>query len=134
MDIEPIVGKDRLAIHHQHHRQIIPVAEALCSLEHFVRRQWIQRMDKFTQRHGRHKVPTVILKLLTACTPPGHAVDSAVTVLDTLDLHPLHCLGALTFDQASAPVPHHPRTKAGIVKLLDQRGQRRPVYSVLRPK
>src|SRR5262245_28783851 len=64
MDIDPVIGKDRCSLHHQHHGEIISVAEAICRPEDFGWGRRLKGLNEIIEWHRRDKVLTFILNPL----------------------------------------------------------------------
>src|SRR5712691_4946180 len=85
MDIDPVIRKDRVSLHDQHHGQIVPVAEAIRSLDDLRWRRRLKGMNEITERHGGDEVLTSILNRRAGRCPPADTFDPSVAVAHALD-------------------------------------------------
>src|SRR5690348_2769453 len=119
MNVDPIVRKHRVTIDNQHHRQIVPIAQPLGSPHNFLGWQWFERLYQFSERHGRHKMGTIIVDVFARHSLSRHAINSSPAVPNAIDLDALTSLRTLLLHQRLASFPHHPRAKPWVMKLLD---------------
>src|SRR5688572_25771664 len=93
MDIDPIIGKQRLAIYDKDDSKIVSIAEALRGADDRIGRRRIKCLNQLAQRHRRNKVIAIIIYSLAARRSCGYMIDSPPTVRDPLDLHAPRCNG-----------------------------------------
>src|SRR5690349_23013733 len=79
-------------------------------------------MHQLAERHGGNKVCAIIIYSLTDFTSCGDTFDPSMAVMDLLDVHAAQGTRAPMGQGGFALFPHHPGTEAGIMELLDQRG------------
>ena len=87
----------------------------------------VKRVDEVAEWHRRDEMVAVKFDLLPRSRPPRDTDDAAVLMPYTLDAYPAYRGCAAGCQAFRAALPHHPRAKARIVELLNERGNELPI-------